>query len=185
MTKTAEGKFSTAIGRWAGLGPYYAMFPTAFSDAVITKYTHIGDSVLDPFAGRGTSLFSAATSGRFALGIEVNPVGWIYSRTKLKPASREAVEKRLEYLQAISPRYRVAAKELPVFFHHCYSRGLREFLMAARANLNWRRSDIDRTAMAFLLVHLHGKPSDASRTKCGKLRRWRRITQSSGGSPEA
>ncbi len=72
-----NGKFNTAASRWAGVGPYYAMFPKAFCDAVIENYCKRGDTVLDPFAGRGTALYSAAISGRRALGIELNPVGWI------------------------------------------------------------------------------------------------------------
>ena len=34
----AATKFSTAENRWAGVGPYYAMFPSAFCDAVVEKY---------------------------------------------------------------------------------------------------------------------------------------------------
>ena len=67
------GQFNTATSRWAGVGPYYAMFPAAFCDKVIQEYSSKGDTILDPFAGRGTSLYSAATAGRNALGIERIP----------------------------------------------------------------------------------------------------------------
>ena len=40
--------YGTPADRWAGMGPYYAMFPTAFSDAVVEKYSRPGDLVLDP-----------------------------------------------------------------------------------------------------------------------------------------
>jgi hypothetical protein len=153
--------FDTAAKRWAGVGPYYAMFPAAFADAVVAKYTDKGDVVLDPFAGRGTSIYSAAVQGRHGVGIELNPVGWIYARTKLSPASKEDVTKRFEMLGARACRYADEAKSLPTFFHRCFSRSVRRFLLAARTELNWRRSNIDRTAMALLLVNLHGK-RDAS-----------------------
>src|SRR6266446_10838007 len=111
MNKT-NGKFSTAENRWAGIGPYYAMFPSAFCDAVVEKYCDKGETVLDPFAGRGTALYSAATAGRHALGIELNPVGWIYGRTKLSPADRDDLDRRLVQLQARSHRYERLALEL-------------------------------------------------------------------------
>jgi DNA modification methylase len=68
------------------IGPYYAMFPTRFADAVIKKHTLPGDTVLDPFAGRGTAIFSAAALGRRGFGVEISPVGWIYAKAKLGPA---------------------------------------------------------------------------------------------------
>src|ERR1700687_215506 len=158
---TSAGKFSTAARRWAGIGPYYAMFPSAFCDSVIEKYCSKGDTILDPFAGRGTALYSAATAGRHALGMEVNPVGWIYSRTKLSPAEKDEVDEKVVRLQAVAHRYSQRARDLPVFFRHCFSFEVRQFLLCARDLLNWRQNHVDRTLMAFLLVHLHGKASDS------------------------
>lgn len=143
------------------MGPYYAMFPAAFCNAVITKHCEKGDTILDPFAGRGTALHSAATSGRHAIGIELNPVGWIYAQTKLSPANREDVDQRLVQIQKHANRYSTAENELPLFFRHCFSRNVRQFLLCARDLLNWRRNPTDRTLMAFLLVHLHGKRTDS------------------------
>jgi len=150
-------KFTTAADRWAGIGPYYAMFPASFADRVIARYTRPGQAVLDPFAGRGTAVFSAAVQGRCGIGIEINPVGWVYARTKLKPAERELVERRLAFIEGRARRYRREADELPRFFHHCFVRDVRAYLLAARAELDWRRSNVDRTTMALLLVYLHGK----------------------------
>jgi hypothetical protein len=159
--RNGQGKFSTAASRWAGIGPYYAMFPASFADAVIEKYSRKGDTVLDPFSGRGTALYSAATAGRQAVGIEVNPVGWIYTRTKLSPAQKHDVEGRLVQIRALAHRYSTPAANLPIFFRHCFTREVRRFLLCARDLLNWRGDSVDRTAMAFLLVHLHGKRSDS------------------------
>src|SRR4030042_4486682 len=85
MSKNS-GKYGTAEKRWAGIGPYYAMFPVSFADAVIQQYTDKGDVVLDPFAGRATAVYSAAVQHRIGIGIELNPVGWVYGKTKLFPA---------------------------------------------------------------------------------------------------
>ena len=137
------------------------MFPSAFCDRVIQSYSSRGDTILDPFAGRGTALYSAATAGRHALGIELNPVGWVYCRTKLSPADKDQVEERILQLQSAAPRYSRTARELPSFFRHCFSSEVRRFLLSARDLLNWRQNSTDRTVMAFLLIHLHGKVSDS------------------------
>ena len=150
-------KYGTAEARWAGVGPYYAMFPTAFADEVVREYTQPGDAVLDPFAGRGTAIYSAAIQRRHAIGIEINPVGYVYANAKLKPGDHEAVIRRLYELAEIAPKFRQAADGLSPFFHHCFAAKVREFLVSARAVLNWRQSKTDRTLMALILISLHGK----------------------------
>ena len=152
-----QGRYSTAEGRWAGLGPYYAVFPISFADHVVSKYTLPGDTVLDPFSGRGTAIFSAATQGRQAIGIEVHPVGYVYSNAKLKPSKLDAVLCRLKEVADIASNLDGEAERLPEFFHHCYAPNVRKFLVAARSFLNWRKRHLDRTLMAFILVSLHGK----------------------------
>jgi hypothetical protein len=137
------------------------MFPSSFALKTIKKYTKKGDAVLDPFAGRGTAVFAAAITGRCGLGIEINPVGWVYARTKLAPATKDAVLDRLQTIRDNAWRYRIAADRLPIFFHYCYCDQVRRFLVTARNWLDWRNSSVDRTLMALLLVHLHGKKTDA------------------------
>lgn len=155
--------YNTAERRWAGFGPYYAMFPTEFADRVIRSYSVEGDLVLDPFAGRGTSIFSAATQNRMAVGIEINPVGFVYAQTKLGPAEKEAVEQRLRTISQKAKSRAVAqeARALPHFYHWCFAPDVRRFLVAARENLKWRRSNVDRTTMAIILVYMHGKEGAA------------------------
>lgn len=157
MTTSGRKRYDTAESRWAGIGPYYAMFPSSFADEVIQKYTQPGDTIIDPFAGRGTAIFSAAIQDRPAIGIEINPLGYVYSKAKLKPGSCKAVTQKLEELSDITHLYREAASNLPSFFHLCFAKGVREFLLAARATLDWRRNKVDRTLMAFILISLHGK----------------------------
>ena len=155
--RSAAGKYSSAASRWAGVGPYYAMFPAEFAARVIKKHSVRGDWIIDPFVGRGTSTFAAAIQGRHALGIELNPVGWVYAKTKLQPADPIEVVARSEDLGRKAGWYWRAADNLPKFFKHCFCADVRAFLMAARARLDWRRDSVDRTVMAFLLVNLHGK----------------------------
>jgi hypothetical protein len=149
-------KYGTAASRWAGVGPYYAMFPVEFADHVVSQYTSAGDSVLDPFAGRGTSLFSAAITGRCGAGIELNPVGWVYSQAKLHPAEKEDVIERVREIGRLASR-RKTNPALPSFFSWCFSKPVRQFLVVAREQLNWRHCKVDWTLAAILMINLHGK----------------------------
>jgi hypothetical protein len=133
------------------------MFPARFADHVIEKYTTRGDTVIDPFAGRGTALFSAAIRDRHALGVEINPVGWIYASTKLNPPSHGRIAERVRELGKLASRFRRQATKLPPFYARCFTPHVLSFLLAARSHLDWRGSVVDRAAMSFLLIDLHGK----------------------------
>jgi hypothetical protein len=156
-----QGKYDSASARWAAVGPYYAMFPTSFADDVVARLTKPGDWVLDPFAGRGTAVYSAAIAGRHGVGIELNRVGWLYGATKLGAAPQESVEARLREIERATPRRLSDTASLPTFFTWCFSEPVLAFLLSARSMLDWRASKNDRTLMAFILVYLHGK-RDAS-----------------------
>jgi len=149
--------YKTAEARWARFGPYYAMFPLDFAFEVVEKYSKKGDYILDPFAGRCSSIYAGGVLGRISLGIEINPVGWLFGKVKLQPAAKEDVIDRLLEIYGKRNYYRRSIEKLPEFYRICYSDEVLKFLLAARANLDWKNNDIDATLMSILLVYLHGK----------------------------
>ncbi len=153
--------FQTAVDRWASVGPYYAMFPVDFALEVIEAYTEPGDRVLDPFVGRGSSIYAAAAKGRTGCGMEINPVGWLYSTVKLRPTTQGRVLNRLRDIGREAIGIDIKQAKLPTFFDWAYAPDVLRFLLAARENLRWRASKVDRTLMAFILVYLHGKRPSA------------------------
>jgi modification methylase len=50
-----------------------AAFPRAIPERLIRMFSLVGDTVLDPFAGTGTTLVAAARAGRNAIGVEWDP----------------------------------------------------------------------------------------------------------------
>lgn len=148
-----------ASDRWSTFGPYYAMFPVDFARSVVQQYTAWGDTVIDPFAGRGTSIFCAADEGRIGVGAEIGALGWLYGTVKLDPAPKEEVARRIDEIAEAStaPRWVKAGCRMSEFFHICFHRPVLRFLLTARKMLDWRNDRVDATAMAFILVHLHGK----------------------------
>lgn len=149
---------STSIGRWSAIGPYYAMFPLEFAFEVIQKYTNLGDFILDPFAGRGTTLYMGGVLGRKCDGIEINPLGWLYSYVKLNPAkNKNQVINRLKEIINFSEKYKDEAFRMPVFYKYCYSLEVLIFLLSARANLDWQNKKVDATLMSIIVLYLHNK----------------------------
>jgi hypothetical protein len=140
------------------MGPYYAMFPSAFALEVVCDHSNAGDAVLDPFAGRATSIYAATALQRSGLGIEINPVGWLYGHVKLHPASEKRLLSRIEEIASVSASIDACTlTALPKFFSVCYTPAVLRYLLASRRELRWRTSVVDATLMAIILVHLHGK----------------------------
>lgn len=158
-TSVEEAVVSPAARRWLRMGPWYAMFPMEFALTAIYEHTQPGDTVLDPFMGRGTTLTAAAVLGRNAVGIEINPIAWLYARTKTDPAREKVVLRRLDEIEEIAQETHIP--DLPEFYSWAFCVDVLKFLTAARSHLRWADRKVDRTLMAFILVHLHGKDKDA------------------------
>ena len=149
--------FKTAEARWSRFGPYYAMFPVDFAFDVVNKYSKEGDYILDPFAGRSSSIYAGGVLGRHSLGIEINPVGWIYGSVKLNPADKDDVVDRLFEIYGKRNYYSRAIERMPEFYRICYCDEVLKFLLSARKNLNWESDNVDATLMSIILVYLHAK----------------------------
>lgn len=50
-----------------------APFPVEIAERLVRMFSFVGDTVLDPFVGTGTTVIAAALSNRSAIGIEVDP----------------------------------------------------------------------------------------------------------------
>ena len=149
--------FKTPESRWARFGPYYAMFPIGFAFDVVNRYSNKGDYIIDPFAGRCSSVYAGGVLGRHSLGIEINPVGWLYGIVKIQPANKESVIDRLSEIYFKRNYFKRSIESMPRFYRLCYCDEVLKFLLAARKHLDWKNNIIDATLMSFLLVYLHGK----------------------------
>ena len=149
-------QFGTAEHRWYGFGRYYAMFPPSFVDAAIRFLTGKGEAVLDPFCGRGIAPFAATAAGRRGFGVDIHPVAWLFAAAKTAPAPRpEELYRRLE--EVAKARRSADRRGQSRFERMAWCPDVRAFLRAARRELDWRDSMIDRTLMAFLVLHMQDK----------------------------
>ena len=141
---------------WYGMGRYYAMFPPMFAFDAINGLTRRGDRVLDPFCGRGNALFTASVMERSSLGVDINPIAWLYSSVKLNPATK--MDGVLTRLNAIGKASRERDRRSQSRFETmAWSPRVRAFLKSARRELDWQSSPTDRTLMAFITLHMQDK----------------------------
>jgi DNA modification methylase len=50
-----------------------APYPLVLADRLVRMFSFVGDTVLDPFLGTGTTTVAAALAGRNSIGIEIDP----------------------------------------------------------------------------------------------------------------
>ena len=63
---------------WSGLTgastrEHPAPFPVELADRLIRMFSFVGDNVLDPFMGTGSTNIAAAKCGRNSIGCEIDP----------------------------------------------------------------------------------------------------------------
>lgn len=74
---------------------YRACFKAQLPAFFISRLTRRGDSVLDPFMGRGTTPVQAILMGRRALGNDINPLSVMLARPRLRNVAVEQVAQAL------------------------------------------------------------------------------------------
>lgn len=50
-----------------------APFPLALADRLVRMFSFVGDTVIDPFVGTGTTMIAAARAGRNSIGVDIDP----------------------------------------------------------------------------------------------------------------
>src|SRR5580658_4354553 len=98
--------------RFHSICPYFAMFPEAFVRRNLLAWSKRGDVVLDPFSGRGTTVFESLLNGRRGLGCDTNPVAVCLSKAKADPPTLGEVTDRLAVLEKGCRRFTSKAPEL-------------------------------------------------------------------------
>lgn len=135
--------------------PYFTMFPLEYPSKVLRKHKKTNPVVLDPFCGRGTTLFAARSFGLSAWGIDSSPVAVAIAKAKLATCDFE---------DPISLASRLIAETEPTdvpdtpFFRTAYhTRTLRD-ICALRESLLLTNQDTDASVIlrAAMLGCLHG-----------------------------
>jgi len=137
---------------------YRACFKPQLPRFFIERLTKPGDSVLDPFSGRGTTALEAALLGRVPVASDINPLSRILLEPRLAPPSLAEIEARLSQIPW------TAASNWPddllVFYHPDTLRqisALRAYLLAREAD--GQLDPIDRWVRMVAVNRLTGHSS--------------------------
>ena len=134
------------------------MFPESFVRRNVLAWSERGDLVLDPFSGRGTTVFESLLNGRAAIGCDTNPVAFCLSKAKANPPRLPEVLERIAVLEHAYRRFKPKAPELEdEFFTLCFHEKTLRQLLFVKARLDWRRNRADCLIAALALGCLHGE----------------------------
>lgn len=78
---------------------YRACFKPQLPNFFIQLFTKEGDTVYDPFNGRGTTVIEAALHGRNIVANDVNPLSLLLSQPRIEPVDLSSIKKRLDEIE--------------------------------------------------------------------------------------
>jgi SAM-dependent methyltransferase len=142
--------------------PYYTMFPLEFPLQRLAR-ARPDEWVLDPFCGRGTTIFAARLRRLRCVGIDSNPIAAAIAAAKLVDTTPEDI---IECTRAIleGSREPTAVPEGP-FWRMCFHpKTLREICVLREHLLEACRSDEEIALRALMLGILHGPKRRAAPT---------------------
>jgi len=139
------------------------MFPESFAEYWIRRLSKPGETILDPFSGRGTTAFTALLCGRNAISSDVNPVAICLTTAKTSAPSLGRVKVRLSRLRMEFDErvWRKPALDADEFFQHAYAPATLKQLLYLREALDWEKSRVDNMLAALTLGSLHGEAASS------------------------
>ena len=81
-----------------GIHRYPAKFIPQIPRFCLESYSKVGDDVLDPFMGSGTTLLESYMAGRNCLGIDIHPLARLIAKVKTTPIEPETLSAEAEGL---------------------------------------------------------------------------------------
>jgi hypothetical protein len=133
--------------------PYYTMFPLDFPFSVLKRFGGNKLRVLDPFCGRGTTIFAARIKGHKAYGIDCSPIAIAIARAKLAETTEADVV-------ALAERFLGERRSVTVpkgeFWKWAYAPATLRQVCLLREELHGLRSAAAEMLRAICLGALHG-----------------------------
>lgn len=118
---------------------YRACFKPQLPRFFIELFSREGDTVYDPFNGRGTTVIEAALLGRNIIANDINPLSIILSESRLFIPDLKQLEERLGTIIKIENNKKKADINLSMFYHPHTEREillLKDYLVNKKNNKN-------------------------------------------------
>jgi site-specific DNA-methyltransferase (adenine-specific) len=119
---TAEEWNTFFIGHWNFAGArqnnHIAMFPEELPKRLIKMFSFVGETILDPFAGSGTTSLSAKNLDRNSVGYEINPEFIPIIKEKLEVHQKDLYGTTYEFLkqEELKTDFEKEIQKLPYVF---------------------------------------------------------------------
>lgn len=140
--------------------PYFTMFPLRFPLKVLARGQRTGESVLDPFCGRGTTNLAARLHGMPSMGIDSHPVAAAVAQAKLVTTTPQAITGCLDEILCAEPAVPTPQGE---FWQLAYHKDTLADLARVRSALQREPLTPELVALrAILLGGLHGPLTKSS-----------------------
>jgi len=135
--------------------PYFTMFPLEYPIKVLKNHLQDWPTILDPFCGRGTTLFAARNYKLRAWGIDVSPVAVAIAKAKLASCEIAApLNLATQLIEETEP------KDVPEseFFRKAYHQQTLRDICALREALIKKKTESDALVIlrAAILGCMHG-----------------------------
>jgi hypothetical protein len=130
------------------------MFPLSFPLSVLSRHAQLGDNVLDPFCGRGTTNYAARLLGLNSIGVDASPVAAAITAAKLVHAKPKIIVAEARSILASEPDVPVPSEPFwNLAFHRDVLRDLSRFRAAFVRDCN---SPARLALRGIILGALHG-----------------------------
>lgn len=146
--------------KWHSLCSYPSKLKPSIAHFLIKYFSKPDDTVLDPLSGVGTVPFEACLNGRIGMGIDLNPLAFHTTYSKVCPLSKDDIMKEFKSLTKIvlndNESIEYVPEEIKEFFH---KQTLQE-IVNARSFLLQEFEREPRVSISFILSNiahiLHG-----------------------------
>lgn len=133
--------------------PYFTMFPLGFPQRILARDNRREAVIMDPFCGRGTSLFAGRLRGFSAFGFDSNPTATAIAEAKLVNVTASEIADFLDAMLASDEQSTPTGE----FWRRGYHpQTLRDLAKVRRALLCDSRSDVAKALRVLILGALHG-----------------------------
>jgi hypothetical protein len=142
--------------------PYYTMFPLEFPFSVLKRLSRTRLAVLDPFCGRGTTIFAARVKGHRAYGIDSSPIAIAIARAKLAVTTADDV---MALAETILREHTAPSVPKGQFWRWAYAAPTLTQVCALREGLQGLRNQTAAVLRAICLGALHGPLTKSVETR--------------------
>ncbi len=135
---------------------YRGSFKPELPDFCIQRFSKVGDVVLDPFCGRGTTSVQANLLNRVSFSSDINPLAVLITKAKLFPATLDEIVIRMNLIPLWKP---VDLKDYQQHFSAFYHPDTYRELLNLRSFIASNPDRINRFIELLALSRLHGHSS--------------------------